>query len=94
VFRGSSTPEASCNVKYGGTCPVSCHVFCAPPIFGGVGANPLQEWGRGMHRERHPAEAALEERLYDSKDRLWIEVNLWFPKNTEFTVLRLDEVHC
>jgi hypothetical protein len=47
-----------------------------------------------MHRERHPAEAALEERLYDSKDRLWIEVNLWFPKNTEFTVLRLDEVHC
>jgi hypothetical protein len=42
-----------------------------------------------MHRERHPAEAALEEPLHVSKDRLWKEVNLWFHKNTEFTVLRL-----
>jgi hypothetical protein len=57
-------------------------------------ANPLQEWGRGIHRGRHPAEAALEERLHDSKDCLWIEVNLWYFKNTEFTVLRFREVNC
>jgi hypothetical protein len=45
--------------------------------------------GRGRHRERHPAEAALEKLLHDSKDRLWIEVNLWLFKNTEFTVLAI-----